>query len=63
LQRGEASVGLRDSALRIAQRVACLAPGALLLLDLLRDGVDARAQLRQLLLPRLRLRGADQEEE
>jgi hypothetical protein len=63
LQGGEAAVRLRDGALRVAQRVARLAPCAFLLLQLLRDGVDARAQPRQLLLPRLRLRAADQEEE
>jgi hypothetical protein len=58
LQGGEAAVRLRDGALRVAQRVARLAPCAFLLLQLLRDGVDARAQLRQLRFPRLRLRAA-----
>jgi hypothetical protein len=63
LQRSEATVRLRDGALRVAQRVARLAPRAFLLLELLRDGVDPRAQLRQLRVPRLRLRAADQEEQ
>jgi hypothetical protein len=63
LQRGKAAVGLRDGAFRVAQRVARFAPHAFLLLELRRHGVDARAQLRQLLLPRLRLRAADQEQE
>ena len=63
LQRGEAAVGLRDGTLRVTQRVARLAPSAFLLFELLRDGVDPRAQLRQLLIPRLRLRAANQEEQ
>jgi hypothetical protein len=58
----QASIGLRDGALRVAQRVARLAARAFLRFQLLREGVDARAQLRQLLLSRLRLRDADQQE-
>jgi hypothetical protein len=60
-EAGEAPVGLRDGALRVPQRVARLAARAFLRLQLLRQRVDARAQLRQFLLPRLRLRDADQE--
>ncbi|HUQ25728.1 MAG TPA: hypothetical protein VM140_08665 [Burkholderiales bacterium] len=63
LQRREAAVRLRDGALGVAQRVARFAPRAFLFLQLFRQRVDARAQPRQLLLPRLRLRDADQESE
>jgi hypothetical protein len=57
----EAAVGLRDGALRVAQRVARLAPRTFFRFQFFRERVDARAQLRQLLLPRLRLRDADQQ--
>jgi len=58
----EAAVRLRDGALGVAQRVARLAARAFLRFQLLGQRVDARAQLRKLLFPRLRLRDADQEE-
>jgi len=63
LQRREPPVGLRDRSLRVAQRVARLAPRAFLFLQLLGQRVNARAQPRQLLFPRLRLRAAHQNEE
>jgi hypothetical protein len=63
LQRREAAVGLRDGALGVAQCVARLAPRAFLCLQFFRQRVDARAQPGQLLLPRLRLRDADQQYE
>jgi hypothetical protein len=57
------AIGLRDGALRVAQRVARLAARAFLGLQFPGERVDARAQLGKLLFPRLRLRDADQEEE
>jgi hypothetical protein len=63
LQLRQPPVRLRDSALRVAQPIARFAPRALLLLDFFRQRVDARAKLCQFLLPRLRLRDADQQQE
>jgi hypothetical protein len=44
LQRGERAVGLGNRALGLPQRVARLLAGVLLLLELLRQGPDTRAQ-------------------
>jgi hypothetical protein len=44
LQRGERAVGLRNGALGLAQRVARFLAGIFLLLELLRQGPDARTK-------------------
>jgi hypothetical protein len=57
LERGERAVGLRDRPLGVAQRVARLAAGALLAVELLVKRAQAAAQQLELFLPRRRFGG------
>ncbi len=57
LQRGQRAIGVRDRALRVAQRIARFAALGFLPVELARERFDAAAQRAQCLLARRRLRG------